>query len=419
MAKSIGVKIPKKKPRAKVNRKTGFADPVWTGWERWSGEKFHREVDRLKFMYYNQVDPKDLMPSVYHWMKENGYTPKQIKAAKAAWISPNVAIQTKLLSTGMPAYNPKHAEYWESLPGTGDKMKPVTDFVKKYVDKAVESGMDKVAEVEAKEKAKAKVHTPSIQQVMRETAANMAEAIDDVVEDFIRSNDPAVVKEFDPKSVLVKVQAKANHARIIRKMYEGEYEEMVLINNIPTAAQLKKMTEKEQDEWEQIKEGYGHYSTAQKKAALELFKKILDACDMIIAEQKVTKAPRKIKAKSPEQLTSKLKFKISDNDLSITSVPPAQLIGAVAAVVYNTKNRKLGVYIAHDEAGFGVKGTSLTGYNEKTSQQKTLRKPAEVVGKFKKTTKPKMLREFMDIKTTETLLNGRFNEETIILAVFK
>jgi hypothetical protein len=105
--------------------------------------------------------------------------------------------------------------------------------------------------------------------------------------------------------------------------------------------------------------------------------------------------------------------------LAITSVPPAQLIGAVAAVVYNTKNRKLGVYIAEDEAGFDVKGTSLTGYNEKTSQQKTLRKPAEVVGKFKKTTKPKMLREFADIKTTETLLNGRFNEETIILAVFK
>jgi hypothetical protein len=419
MAKGIGVKIPKKKPRASVNRKTGFTDPVWTGWERWSGEKFHREVDRLKFMYYNQVDPKDLLPSVYRWMKENDYTPSQIKAAKAALISPNVGIQCKLLSTGMPAYNPKHAEFWEALPGTGDKMKPVTDYIKKSIDIAVEQGLLKVTEVDAKEKTKANTHTLTIQQVMRETAANMSEAIDDVIDDFIRTNDPAVVKDFDPKLILVKVQAKANHARIIRKFYEGNYEEMQLVNNVPSASQLKKMTEKEQDEWEQIKEGYAQYSNAQKKAALELFKKIIDACDMVIAEQKVTKSPRKIKAKSPEQLVSKLKFKMSDNELAITSVPPAQLVGAVAAVVYNCKNRKLGVYIAEDATGFKVKGTTIIGYNEKTSQQKTLRKPAELVGKFKKTTKPKMLREFTDIKTTETLLNGRFNEETIILSVFK
>jgi rubrerythrin len=419
MAKSIGVKIPKKKPRAKVNRKTGFADPVWTGWERWSGEKFHREVDRLKFMYYNQVDPKDLMPSVYHWMKENGYTPKQIKAAKAVWISPNVAIQCKLLATGMPAHNPKHAEYWESLPGTGDKLKPVTDFIKQHVDQSVEAGMSKVAEVEAKEKAAAKKYTPSIREVMFDAACAMSEGIDDVVEDFVRTNDPAVVADFDPYAILVKVQAKANHARIIRKQYEGEFEEMTLVNNIPSATQLKKMTEREQDEWEQIKEGYAHFTAKQKKAALELFKKIIDACDMIINTQKVTRAPRKVKAKSPEQLVSKLKFKVNDTTYAITSVPPAQIIGAVAMVVFNAKTRKLGIYIAADEVGFGVKGSTLTNFNETTSVQKTVRKPDEVLGKFKKTTKPKTLKEFEMIKTTETKMNGRFNTDTVIISVFK
>jgi hypothetical protein len=37
---------------------------------------------------------------------------------------------------------------------------------------------------------------------------------------------------------------------------------------------------------------------------------------------------------------------------------------------------------------------------------------------IKKTTKSKTEKLFQTLKTTETKLNGRFNDETIILAVF-
>ena len=82
-------------------------------------------------------------------------------------------------------------------------------------------------------------------------------------------------------------------------------------------------------------------------------------------------------------------------------------------------SRKLGVYVSVDEDGFKVRGTTLLNYNEETSLQKTLRKPQEQLNTFKKTTKARTVKQFEGIKTTETKLNGRFNAETIILAVHK
>lgn len=77
------------------------------------------------------------------------------------------------------------------------------------------------------------------------------------------------------------------------------------------------------------------------------------------------------------------------------------------------------MYVAMDADGFQVKGTTLQRFDEKQSIQKTLRKPNETLPKVKKTTKAKTLKEFSYLKTTETKLNGRFNEETVLLAVFK
>jgi len=61
----------------------------------------------------------------------------------------------------------------------------------------------------------------------------------------------------------------------------------------------------------------------------------------------------------------------------------------------------------------------LLYYNEKSSIQKTLRKPAETLKLFKQAGKV-ALRKFMDdIKTTDIKLNGRLNSDTIILKCVK
>jgi hypothetical protein len=92
--------------------------------------------------------------------------------------------------------------------------------------------------------------------------------------------------------------------------------------------------------------------------------------------------------------------------------------------VFNVKTRKLGKYVASNidpkgmgraGSGLSVKGTTIIGYDEKLSVQKTLRKPEEQVKEFKGAGKV-ALRTFLDvIKTTDTMLNGRCNLDTILL----
>jgi hypothetical protein len=64
-----------------------------------------------------------------------------------------------------------------------------------------------------------------------------------------------------------------------------------------------------------------------------------------------------------------------------------------------------------------VKGTTITGFNTTASVCKTLRKPEEKLKEFKAAGKVQ-LRKFLDsINATDTMMNGRINEETILLRV--
>ena len=102
-------------------------------------------------------------------------------------------------------------------------------------------------------------------------------------------------------------------------------------------------------------------------------------------------------------------------------MPASQLVGAVAVVVFNTKTRKLGFYVADATSQvLGVKGTSIIGFDTKRSIQKTLRKPELQLKEFKAIgTQKRMQTWFEGIKTTETVLNGRINAEVMILKVWK
>jgi hypothetical protein len=146
----------------------------------------------------------------------------------------------------------------------------------------------------------------------------------------------------------------------------------------------------------------------------------MTACDQIAAEAKVLKKPRARKVKPAEELVKKIKFKVGDDKLGITSVPPAQLVRAQAAVVYNVKTRKIGYYISSTSEGLAVKGAGLTSFVEK-SLQKTLRKPTEQLKEFKEQNTQKRFETWFtkNVKTTETQLNGRFNEDVVILKVYK
>jgi hypothetical protein len=85
--------------------------------------------------------------------------------------------------------------------------------------------------------------------------------------------------------------------------------------------------------------------------------------------------------------------------------------------VYNTKSRKLGKYVATEFAELGVKGTSIVNYDEIKSVQKTLRKPEEQLKEFKAAGKVQLRKFLDDIKAVDIKLNGRINEEVVLLKV--
>jgi hypothetical protein len=195
---------------------------------------------------------------------------------------------------------------------------------------------------------------------------------------------------------------------------------------MPTAGQLKKMSDRDADMWAQLKEGYAHLKKADIKNYTTAIEELMTALDFVIDTAKATRAPRKAKPKSATKLVEKLKFSKTDDKFQLASVNPDQIIGANELWVFNTKTRKLGKYVAQnidpkgmgrEGTGLSVKGTTIIGFNEKESIQKTLRKPADQLKEFKSAGKVK-LRKFLDgIGTTDTKLNGRCNPDTILLKV--
>jgi hypothetical protein len=173
------------------------------------------------------------------------------------------------------------------------------------------------------------------------------------------------------------------------------------------------------DMQQQLSEGYNTYTKAEQKELQSFYQRVMQALEIVRAEKKQTRVVRKPKQKSAVDLVKKLKFKPSDSDFGIVSVPPQDVVGSEAIVVFNCKTRKLGIYYAEDNATIQVKGTTLQFFDEKSSRQKTVRKPEEVLSGFKTVTKHKLKTQFGYLKTTDIKMNGRLNEDTVILKVFK
>ena len=256
-----------------------------------------------------------------------------------------------------------------------------------------------------KEEKVANKRVISIQDRMKEQVSFLCGEWENKLDNFIDSCN-FDLKTFDPYNEMRahSPAIKPAHAKIIKDMFADEYAEA-----------------QELVTWEDldIKEAYNHFDIKMRKGFLAFFEKINSACDTIIDTGKAQRKPRKPKAISREKLVSKLKYKINDSELGVGSINPVEIIDASEVWIFNTKNRKLGVYKkATTSLGLTVKGTSIKDFSDTASWQKTLRKPAEQLKEFRGNAKTKFQSAFDDIKATEVKLNGRMNEHILILKAF-
>ena len=170
---------------------------------------------------------------------------------------------------------------------------------------------------------------------------------------------------------------------------------------------------------DQLREAYSSWKKPKLKAYMEFVRSIISAAETRATIVKATRKPRKKKEKPASALVSKLKYKVKDDTLKLDSIDPKQIIGCNQLWIFNTKYRTLGVYNAMGPAGLSVKGSSIVGYDEKTSIVKKLRKPTEQLNKLMQGGKI-VLRKFMeDIKCKSKEATGRINNEVVLLRIIK
>ena len=369
--------------------------PSWVGCEAWDENQFLRYFHSAMKYYRMEASGKELKVKVIDWMGKNGYdktTIQSFKKTKDNRCSLTVGSIAACLLKGMQSTRPDFNNGRDTATWLGAEIAKIIDEGKNDIDEDAVVVDDKPA-----------VYTPSIQERTRDAALLMTEEIEDAYESY--QADP---ENFDPKAfkmlnLLKGKGAKAAHARIIRDFYAGDL------------AELNELASGQGDE--QLKEGYKHRTRKQIKNFIAFLQEIESACNMLMQEAKVNKKPRKTKAVSKDKLVAKLKFKKTDEPLKLVSVNPADIIGAQELWVFNSKTRKLGKYVAEEFKELGVKGTTITGFSEMKSVQKTLRKPLEQLAAFKAAGKV-VLRKFLeDINAVDTKMNGRLNEETLLLKV--
>jgi len=169
----------------------------------------------------------------------------------------------------------------------------------------------------------------------------------------------------------------------------------------------------------EIKEAYSNFSKPNLKKLVSHYDQVILDCQKISSVAVKSRKPRKRKAKSPEQLVSKLKYMYEFEDLKLQSIKPNEIIGCMTLWIFNTKNRKLGVYHADDAGGLTVKGSSIVNFTPSKSVQKTLRKPEVTLPEVMNGGKV-FLRNVMDnIRAVESNLTGRINPDTILLKATK
>ena len=208
----------------------------------------------------------------------------------------------------------------------------------------------------------------------------------------------------------------------------ADYKPVVLMRSMNIAPQMvndiKQIWTRKQTEFDEavagkipdLVQGYSFLSKVQLRNCVKFCELVISDCGAYIQIKKVERKPRKVRAVPPEKRAAKFKHVMEFAELKLKGLPAASLVDKAEAWLYDTKKRKLIHLVAdsHTQA-FTVKSNSIIGYSTVDSQQKTVRKPAEVLRAMGAAGKPAARKIYKDLTTTETPFNGRGTENLIIL----
>lgn len=392
----------KKKVQTKSRGILTASEPKWDNAETMSGAEFSQQRTWAMQYYRMEVQSAQYKKWVMAWINENKDWKKHSKLINKnsdSQFTSTLGAVCRMLTLGMPAEHKAYKEYWEALPGTSDKVTNPLDFINKKLQELLASS-ENVFEDIKETKKETNVQQPTIQDRMNEIANKHIlhfELFEDRLMNGETVNDP---KAFDylkaenvPQQLIKKISA----------FFEPHRQELI---------------EAREGQDEQLKEAYSHYKAADYKRFETFYAKLFADLESYEQVKRATKKARVRKAPSKEKLVAKMKYLKEDSKMKLASISPVDILTAQELWVYNAKTRKLGKYVAdaHSQT-LGVKGTSIVGFDESQSVQKTLRKPELQIKEFQKASKIQLRKFLGNIKSTDTKLNGRINSDTILLKV--
>lgn len=383
MVTVAGIKIPTKKER----KNPMFSDEQFIGSEpdwsqidtaNMSDEEFET-VLRRSFNYYNYFfSQKDSWKDVTHWLQTNTkFTALELKAfikADPKKFPMTACSLVRAVKAGMPIRE-KHSKF-------------IIDEARKIIETNI-STIDEVEKV-----------APTIQERIADKLSKVIAEMEGAVDDVFQGK-PSPIKVYDfltantvPQAQIAKMREKFNR-------------------------QLTELAKAASGKYEDLSEAYSHIIKNKKllKHITDFYTKMMADFQAYVQVKKETKKARVKKAPTKEKIVSKVKYMKEFKELKLVSVNPITILNAKAVWVYNTKYRKIGRYEAEDGSTLGIQGTTITNFNETKSVAKTLRKPAEQLQAFAKSGKVALRTFLNNINSVETKLNGRLNEEIIILKV--
>jgi mRNA-degrading endonuclease RelE of RelBE toxin-antitoxin system len=159
-------------------------------------------------------------------------------------------------------------------------------------------------------------------------------------------------------------------------------------------------------------EGYNFLSSSKLKKLHEFVSEI---CDDFASYSKITK---KKKIKKPEDIVKTLKYMDSSmfGTRLINSFDPVKILKCKSFIAYNTKTGD--IYYYETDNSFGIKGTTLQNFNNKTSFVKRVSRNAnKLIPKFYEIGPANIHKELLNCKTKSRDVTGRFNDTTILVRV--
>lgn len=397
----MAIKIDGMKKKAKaVARDPIFADEKSMGSEpSWDTERALAMEDaefdhymRISLRYYNYFySIKDLKKYLVEWLKQTAGVAHKLDALTITRYAKSTDGYTPLTA---PALVKAHTC---GMPLREREITYIIGVVTKAL--ALDDTDEKVVEVVADKPKLATIKVPTIQDRMNEIASKHTlhfEELEDSLYDGA-AVDPRAYEYLSSKAVPQAMLGK------IQTVFERRYAEI---------------TEAKTTKDEDLKDAYAYMKAADWKRYDAFYTRLFEGIAQYAQVKKATKRAAVRKPPQKEKLVAKLKYMKNDPITKLVSISPVDIVGAQTLWVYNTKTRKLGKYVAEALGGaLGVKGTAITGFNESTSVQKTLRKPEVQLKEFMAAGKIQLRKFLDDVKATDIKLNGRINSDTILLKV--